>query len=367
MQLWKTLARTPILERGKFLVVEEHRVELPDGRVIPNWDWIITPDYINVCAVTDDGRFICFRQVKYAIAGTSLAPVGGYLEPGEDPQACAQRELCEETGYAARVWLNLGSYCVDGNRGGGVGNLFLALGAHPVAARHADDLEEQELLLLTRAQVEAALDAGEFRVLAWATVMALGLRTLDRTQSKGGTMPEIKTFPRTHVVSIGEMGPWNEAIPRGFAKLFVWLGAHRLVPLGNSFGIFYDDPAKVPVEKLRCELCVPVAEGATGSDDVTAKEIAAFEAATIVYRGHANITAAYNEVYDWLRAQGYRDAGAPIEVYLSKPGEELCAQVFVPIKPAKPAPKKKAAPKKLAAVNKVAAKKPAAKKPAPKK
>ncbi|MBI5303096.1 MAG: GyrI-like domain-containing protein [Chloroflexi bacterium] len=145
-------------------------------------------------------------------------------------------------------------------------------------------------------------------------------------------MPEIKEFPKTRVAYVTEVGPFNEAIPRGFARLFAWLGEHQLLPAGASFGIYYDDPAKVPVEKLRSELCVPVSADAQASGDVQVKDIIKFSAATIVYQGEANITAAYNEVYDWLRAQGYRDDGAPLEVYLSMPGEVLRAEVFVPIK-----------------------------------
>ena len=64
---------------------------------------------------------------------------------------------------------------VDGNRGCGVGHLFLARGARRVAEPAADDLEEQELLSMTRAEVEAALLAGEFKVMSWATVVALAL------------------------------------------------------------------------------------------------------------------------------------------------------------------------------------------------
>ena len=73
------LSRRTILDHSKFLRVEEHAVELPDGRVIPNWCWVITPDYINVVALTPDQRFLCFRQTKYAIDGTTLAPIGGYI------------------------------------------------------------------------------------------------------------------------------------------------------------------------------------------------------------------------------------------------------------------------------------------------
>ena len=55
---------------------------------------------------------------------------------------------------------------------------------------------------------------------------------------------------------------------------------------------------------------------------------------------------AYNQLYEWLHAQGYRDAGPLYEVYLSMPGEELRAQVYVPIvKAVKPAAKKRVAPK----------------------
>jgi len=172
---WKTLARRTILNQSKWLQVESHTVQLPDGQVIEDWSWIVTPDYVNVLAITEEGQFICFRQTKYAAEGITLAPVGGYIEPGEEPLPAAQRELLEETGYRASEWLDLGHYVVDGNRGAGTAYLFLAKGAKQVQAINADDLEEQELLLLSRAEVQAALLAGEFKVVSWATVVALAL------------------------------------------------------------------------------------------------------------------------------------------------------------------------------------------------
>ena len=178
MQPWKTLARRTLLQLNQFLTVEAHTIELPNGRVIDDWPWLITPDYVNVVAITTDDKFLCFRQTKYALNSTSLAPVGGYLNPGEEPLTAAQRELYEETGYTALEWVSLGRYAVDGNRGAGVAHLFLARQARRVTDPNADDLEEQELLLLNRAEVEAALAAGEFKVLPWATVVALALLRL---------------------------------------------------------------------------------------------------------------------------------------------------------------------------------------------
>jgi ADP-ribose pyrophosphatase len=180
MKPLKAVSKRTVLNMGKYLVVENHSVELPDGRVIHDWPWIITPDYVNVVAVTDDGKFPLFRQTKYSVDGTSLAPPSGYIDPGEDPLTAAERELFEETGYEASEWKHLGSFPVDGNRGAGTANLYLAQGARRVANIDSDDVEEQELLLLSRSELETALDAGEFKVLAWAANVALALRHLPK-------------------------------------------------------------------------------------------------------------------------------------------------------------------------------------------
>lgn len=177
MQNWRTQGRKTVLQpgNGRFLTVEYHTVELPDGQVIEDWPWLITPDFVNVVAETATGEYICFRQTKYAVNGVSLAVTGGYLEPGEEPLLAAQRELLEETGYAAPHWIPLGQYAVDGNRGAGRAHLFLARGAEWRQPIDADDLEEQEMLLLTREELAEALHCGEFKVLPWATAVALAL------------------------------------------------------------------------------------------------------------------------------------------------------------------------------------------------
>jgi len=181
MPPWKTLARKLLLDHSKFLKVEDHTVELPDGRVIENWSHVIMPDYACIVARDDDDRFLFFRQTKYVIEGETLAPAGGYLEPGEAPLAGAQRELLEETGCVAREWISLGAYSVDANRGCGTANFFLALGVQHVRDRHADDLEEQTVVWLARAELEDALSAGEFKELAWVAIVALALCRLDKT------------------------------------------------------------------------------------------------------------------------------------------------------------------------------------------
>lgn len=180
MTSWKTHSNRTTLSAGKWLTVEMRTVETPDGQVIKDWPWVITPDFINVVAVTEAGRLLLFRQGKYGLEGESLAPVGGYIEPGEDPLDAAKRELHEETGYTASEWVSLSDYLVDPNRGVARGYIFLAYGARKIAEPTADDLEAQELLELMPLEVESALREGQVKVLSWAFSITAALHEINR-------------------------------------------------------------------------------------------------------------------------------------------------------------------------------------------
>lgn len=182
LRVWETVSRQTILNFSKFLTVESHTVKLPDGRIITDWAWLIVPDAVIVLAVTDGGKFLSFRQTKYAVQGTSLAPVAGMLEPDEAPLDAAKRELLEETGYEAPDWVSLGSHILEPNRGVATMHLFLALDARQVAEPNSDDLEDQELLFLSRDELEKALSAGEFKILAWSAVVAMSLNYLHASE-----------------------------------------------------------------------------------------------------------------------------------------------------------------------------------------
>ncbi len=154
MQNWRTQAQTVLQAgNGRFFKVEYHTVELPDGQVIEEWPWLITPDFVNVVAETAAGD-IC-RWTKYVRGGVAGGD-GRLPEPGEDLLTAAQRELLEEIGYVAAEWIDWASK-VDGNCGG-TAHLFLARAEwrQPI---DADDLEEQELLL-TRAECALRCSAG---------------------------------------------------------------------------------------------------------------------------------------------------------------------------------------------------------------
>lgn len=66
------------------------------------------PDWINVIPVLRDGRVVLIRQWRYGIWAPSLEIPGGMVDPNENADEAAARELLEETGYHARKLKQLG-------------------------------------------------------------------------------------------------------------------------------------------------------------------------------------------------------------------------------------------------------------------
>jgi len=59
------------------------------------------PGAAAVVPFLDAERIVLLRQFRHAAGGTIWEVPAGKLDAGEDPAACAERELAEETGYRA--------------------------------------------------------------------------------------------------------------------------------------------------------------------------------------------------------------------------------------------------------------------------
>ena len=60
--------------------------------------------------VTDADRLVVVRQHRPGAAGPVLELPAGKLEPGEDVERAADRELAEECGLAVSRWTGIGSF-----------------------------------------------------------------------------------------------------------------------------------------------------------------------------------------------------------------------------------------------------------------
>lgn len=95
--------------QGSFLQVHQDRVRTPDGH-IAHREYLRHPGAVMVVPLHDDGRLLLERQYRYPLRASFIEFPAGKIDPGEDPLACARRELKEETGYVAAEWTHLGGF-----------------------------------------------------------------------------------------------------------------------------------------------------------------------------------------------------------------------------------------------------------------
>lgn len=171
--------------------------------IIDDWLFIDYHDRINVLvqdpkSTNDDPYFLVFEQTKYSLEGrSSLAVVGGIIEPHESPLSAAKREVYEEmNGLVCQTFVNLGRYRTDVNRGIGWVNGFLArdcsLKGQGDMSDHADmvgdgaeadvaeevgepDAERQDLLSISLQVLKERAKRGEFLEVQWSNTVALAL------------------------------------------------------------------------------------------------------------------------------------------------------------------------------------------------
>ncbi len=179
---WHVRQRRLLLNADPWLRIWADDLTLPNGHEVDGFLGIEMRDYVVVVAVTAKGTIVVERGYKHGPRRVCLSLPAGYLEPGEDPLDAAQRELLEETGYAAPDWETLGSFTNDGNRGGGHGHMYLARGAHRVAEPDSGDLETVSIELKALAELVEATRTGEVAVIGNAA--AIGLAALRLTRGR---------------------------------------------------------------------------------------------------------------------------------------------------------------------------------------
>ena len=89
---------------GYFLKVQRDTVRLPNGQPTTR-EYIKHPGAVVVLPLFDDGTVLMERQFRYPIDRVFIEFPAGKIDPGEEPLACAKRELLEETGYTATCLL----------------------------------------------------------------------------------------------------------------------------------------------------------------------------------------------------------------------------------------------------------------------
>ena len=84
--------------QGRLLDVRKDEVELPNGKTSTR-EWINHPGAVCCVPILPDGKIALIKQYRYPVQSEMIELPAGKLDPNEEPEECAMRELQEEIGY----------------------------------------------------------------------------------------------------------------------------------------------------------------------------------------------------------------------------------------------------------------------------
>lgn len=159
---WKILDSKYIIKRP-WLTARVDKVELPNGTIHPEYYVLEYPSWINVIAITTEGKFVMVEQYRHGLGDVFTEICAGVVENGEEPLHAAQRELMEETGYGKGNWQ---LFTVLSANPGTTTNLtytYLATDVEPVSTQHLDETEDIAVKLLSPEEVRGMLLKDELK------------------------------------------------------------------------------------------------------------------------------------------------------------------------------------------------------------
>lgn len=103
----ETIVDTKNIYSGRLVTLDLHEVQLPNGEHSKR-EVVTHPGAVAVVALDDDHSVLMVRQFRLPAGKVLLEIPAGTLDPGESPEACASRELQEETSYKPNYLESLG-------------------------------------------------------------------------------------------------------------------------------------------------------------------------------------------------------------------------------------------------------------------
>jgi ADP-ribose pyrophosphatase len=138
---WLVHESTLLLER-RWLKLREDRVSLAGRREAFDFHVVEMPEWVAVVALTLDQEILFVEQYRHGCGCVSRELPAGVIEVGEPPIAAAERELLEETGYAADEMKPLIELLPEPNRCTTKAHFFFARGARKVGEQKPDTTEQ---------------------------------------------------------------------------------------------------------------------------------------------------------------------------------------------------------------------------------
>jgi len=163
IQKWEVL-KSEYLSKEPWFTARKDTVRLPNGNQIPSYYILEYPEWVNVIAITKDGKFVFVRQYRHGLEQVNYELCAGVCEKEDaSPLQSAQRELLEETGYGNGQWTEYMVISANPSTMTNLAHCFLAKDVEKISEQHLEDTEDLSVHLLTLEEVKELLETDQIK------------------------------------------------------------------------------------------------------------------------------------------------------------------------------------------------------------
>ena len=170
------LSRRTLMQLRSFNVELVH-FRLPDGRE-RDYDLVQHVDAVTILPVDDLGQVHLVRQYRIGAEQELLELPAGVMDPGEQPEVTARRELREEIGKDCGELIRLGGFYMAAGYSSEYMHVFLALSLQDSPLDHDDD-EFLTTVVLPLSEVMAMAQDGRLADGKSLSTLLLAMKELD--------------------------------------------------------------------------------------------------------------------------------------------------------------------------------------------
>ena len=188
---WRLLDSTYAF-RDRWLSVRSDTVRLPGGKTLSPYHVVEVADWVNVVAISEAGNVILVEQYRHAVKRVMLEIPAGHVDPREDREAAARRELLEETGYGGGTWHALGALHPVASRFANQVHSYLALGVRKIGEPLQEESEKLHVREIPWPDFIAGLQTGKLRLLEANQMSSVFLLHLSAMASSDPTISKLR-------------------------------------------------------------------------------------------------------------------------------------------------------------------------------
>lgn len=173
------LLKSEIVYPGRAFTIRRDTLRLPDGHET-RLDIVEHVGSVVIIPLDEHGNLLFVRQYRHAAGLDLLELPAGTLDEGEAPEACARREIREETGMAAAIMQHLGGFYLAPGYSTEYMHVFLAteLRPDPLQADADEYLSVEVISLGTALEMARRAEIPDAKSLAALALAQSHLETL---------------------------------------------------------------------------------------------------------------------------------------------------------------------------------------------